>query len=148
MQASGYAHIPVVNMLLCGIVKLAVVYTLVGNPNLGIVGAPIGAAVGYLCIGMLNIFAINRTIKEKPSLVKNLLRPVLPAALMGAAVFGVYQGLLALLGEGVSSVILCGVPIVVGVGVYFAGVVLFKTITKDDCLLLPKGEKIAKLLRL
>ena len=148
MQASGYAHIPVVNMLICGIVKLAVVYTLVGNPNLGIVGAPIGAAVGYLCIGIMNIFAINRTIKEKPALVKNLLRPLLPALLMGGAVFGVYQGLIALLGAGTSSVILCGVPIMVGVGVYFAGVVIFKTITKDDCLLLPKGEKIAKLLRL
>ena len=148
MQANGYAHIPVVNMLICGTMKLLVVFMLVGNPNLGILGAPIGAAIGYLCIGILNIIAINRTVKEKPALVKNLLRPLLPAALMGAVVFGVYQGLLALLGPDASSIVLCGGPIVVGVAVYFAGVVLFKTITKDDCLLLPKGDKIAKLLRL
>jgi stage V sporulation protein B len=148
MQASGYAHIPVVNMLLCGTMKLAVVYILVGNPTLGIVGAPIGAAVGYLSIAVLNIIAINRTVKEKPALVRNLLRPLAPAMLMGASVFGVYQAILALLGDGVSNIILCGVPIVVGVAVYCAGILVFRTITKDDCLLLPKGEKIAKLLRL
>ena len=148
MQANGYAHIPVVNMLICGAVKLVVVYLLVGNPTLGIAGAPIGAAICYLSIGTLNIFAINRTVKEKPALVKNLLRPLLPAALMGGAVFGAYRGLIMLLGEDASSVILCGGPILVGVVVYFGAVVLFKTITKDDCLLLPKGDKIAKLLRL
>jgi stage V sporulation protein B len=148
MQANGYAHIPVVNMLICGTMKLLVVYILVGNPALGIVGAPIGAAVGYLCIGILNIIAIGRTVKDKPALVKNLLRPLLPAVLMGAAVFGCYQGLLRLFGEGVSSVILCGGPIAVGVVVYFAGVLVCKTITREDCLLLPKGDKIARLLRL
>ena len=44
LQAHGYAHIPVINMLSTGVVKLVVVYVLVGNPNLGILGAPIGAA--------------------------------------------------------------------------------------------------------
>jgi len=65
---------------------------------------------------------------------------------MGAFVFLCYRGLLLL---GISSrIILCGVPIVVGVLFYGLGIVLFKTIKKEDCLLLPKGEKIAKLLRL
>ena len=36
----------------------------------------------------------------------------------------------------------------VGAVVYFVCVVLMKSITREDCLLLPKGEKIAKLLRL
>jgi stage V sporulation protein B len=36
----------------------------------------------------------------------------------------------------------------VGVVIYALSVVVFKTITREDCLLLPKGEKIAKLMRL
>ena len=47
-----------------------------------------------------------------------------------------------------SNMLLCGVPIMVGVVVYFVLVVVCKAITKEDCLLLPKGEKIAKLLKL
>ena len=148
LQAHGYAHVPVINMLLCGVVKLAVVYLLVGDPKIGILGAPIGAALCYLCIAVLNLIAARKLISQKPRLLGNLLRPVLPAAIMGAAVYGCQLLLDRILGADASRVILVGVPIMVGVAVYFAGVVLFKSITKEDCQLLPKGEKIAKLLHL
>jgi hypothetical protein len=36
----------------------------------------------------------------------------------------------------------------VGVAGYVVMVVVLKVITRSDCMLLPKGEKIAKLLRL
>lgn len=146
LQAHGYAHVPVVNMLLCGVVKLAVVYILVSNPKIGILGAPIGSALSYLCISILNMIATVRLIPQKPRLLRNFLRPVLPAGIMGVAVWGCYA-LLQNLGM-TSRVILCGVPIVVGVAVYFVGVVVFKSIKKEDCLLLPKGEHIAKILHL
>ena len=38
--------------------------------------------------------------------------------------------------------------IAVGVMVYVLAAVKIKVITREDCLLLPKGEKIAKLLKL
>ena len=47
-----------------------------------------------------------------------------------------------------SRIILCGAPILVGVAVYVVAVVKLKAITREDCLLLPKGAKIAKLLKL
>ena len=53
-----------------------------------------------------------------------------------------------MLGIDGSRIILCGAPIAVGAMVYFVCVVLMKSITREDCLLLPKGEKIAKLLKL
>ena len=148
LQSHGKASIPVVNMLLCGVIKLAVVYILVGNPNLGIAGAPIGAALCYLFIAILNLIAIRKVVPQKPALLRNVLRPVLPAAAMGIAVFGVYRGLIAILGEGGSRLLLCGVPIACGATIYLIFVVLFKAITYEDCLLLPKGDKIAKLLHL
>ena len=67
---------------------------------------------------------------------------------MGVAVYGAYWGLCKLLGSDASSVILCGVPVIVGVVVYVVCIAVFKTIKREDCLLLPKGEKIAKLLHL
>ena len=148
LQSHGLAHIPVINMLLCGGVKLAVVYVLSGNPNLGIVGVPVGTLLCYSAIAVLNLICIRRMVPQNPKLLKNLLRPLLPAALMGGAVYGVYQLLLAALGSDGSRVLLCGVPIAVGVVVYALSVVMCKTITREDCLLLPKGEKLAKLLHL
>jgi stage V sporulation protein B len=148
LQSHGFAFVPVIHMLTAGIGKLAVVYLLVGNPNLGILGAPIGSVLGYTAIAALNLIAIARLVPQKPALLPNLLRPVLPAGLMGIAVFCVYRLLVAVLGADGSRVLLCGIPIAVGIGAYVVGIVLFKTIKKEDCLLLPKGEKIAKLLRL
>lgn len=148
LQSHGYAHIPVINTLICGVMKLVVVYLLVGNPQIGIVGAPIGMALCYLCIGLMNLIAINKVVPQKTHILRNLLRPVPPALLMGAAVFGVYRLLVSVLGADGSRILLCGIPVAVGVAVYLAGVVLLKTIRREDCLLLPKGDKIARLLRL
>ncbi len=148
MQAHGYAHIPVVNMLVAGVVKLAVVYILVGNPNLGILGAPIGAILGYTAIAVMNLVAIARVVPQKPALLTNLLRPLLPAVIMGAAVYGSYWLLTQILGPDGSRILLCAVPIGIGAAVYCVAAVLCKSITAADCQLLPKGDKLAKLLRL
>ncbi len=146
LQSHGKAHIPVINMLICGVLRLAIVYLLVGNPTLGIAGAPIGAAICYLAIGIMNLYAIYRVVPQKPALIRSLLRALLPALVMGAAVFGIYMGLTAL--HVTSRILLCGVPVAAGACVYLIAVVLLRTIKKEDCMLLPKGDKIAKLLRL
>jgi len=148
LQSHGYVNVPVVNMLSSGVVRLILVYVMVGNPSLGLTGAPIGAFIGYLLIAVLNLVAIRRKVEQKPRLLQNLLRPALPALVMGVAVFFCYKALVAVIGIDGSRVILAGAPIAVGVVVYFLCVVLMKSITREDCLLLPKGDKIAKLLRL
>ena len=148
LQAHGYVNAPVVNMLTSGVVRLVLVYVLVGNPNLGLLGAPIGSFIGYLLIAVLNLVSIRHKVEQKPKLLQNLLRPAIPALVMGVVVFFCYRALVAVLGVDGSRIILCGAPIAVGAVVYFVCVVLMKSITREDCLLLPKGEKIAKLLKL
>jgi len=145
MQAHGHAMVPVVNMLCSGAVKLALVYILAGNPAIGIVGVPIGTALCNLCIAILNLISIGRIVPQKPRMVGSLLRALVPALLMGGAAWLTWKGL------GIftqSRLLLCVVPVGVGGLVYLAGVLVCKTITREDCMLLPKGERIAKLLRL
>ena len=146
MQAHGRAGLPVVNMLCSGVVRLAVVYILTGNPAIGILGVPMGTALCNLCIAVLNLFAIRRCIPQRPALIRNLLRPLMPAAIMGAVAWAVWLAVGAL---GITSrILLCGVPIGAAGVTYLVLAVVLKSITREDCLLLPKGEKIARLLRL
>ncbi len=147
LQSHGYAHIPVINTLVCGGAKLLVVYLLVGNPQIGIVGAPMGMLLCYVAIGVMNLIAIAKVVPHKTKILQNILRPVFPAAIMGVAVWGTKR-LLMLLPFGQSRVILCGAGVAVGVVVYAIGIVLFKAIRREDCLLLPKGDKISKILHL
>ncbi|MEF2837302.1 MAG: polysaccharide biosynthesis protein [Oscillospiraceae bacterium] len=146
MQAHGHASRPVVNMLIGGILKLAAVFVLTGNPNIGIVGTPVGTLLCYLAISVLNIFSIRSLLPHPPAILKNLIRTFLAAVIMGIFVFLAFTGLKTV---GISSrLILCGLPIAVGVVAYVIAAVKIKVVTREDCLLLPKGEKIAKLLKL
>ena len=146
MQAHGYAGRPVINMLIGGVLKLAAVFLLTGNPSIGIVGTPVGTILCYLAITVLNIYSIRTMLEHPPAILKNLIRSFLSAFIMGIFVFAAFTGLKAI-GIG-SRLILCALPIGVGVIAYVLAAVKLKVVTREDCLLLPKGEKIAKLLRL
>ena len=146
MQAHGHATRPVINMLIGGVLKLAAVFMLTGNPNIGIVGTPVGTLLCYLAISVLNIYSIRTLLDHPPAILKNLVRTFLAALIMGIFVFAAFTGLKTI---GITSrLILCGAPIAVGVLAYAIAAVKIKVVTREDCLLLPKGEKIAKLLKL
>ena len=147
LQSHNYAYVPVINTVVCGVVRLGLVFFLTSNPLINVIGIPIGGMFSYVSILLLNLFAISRLVPQKPKLVRNLLRPILPAAIMGGAVWGTLFVLEKVLH--ISSVLIrCGVSVMVGVAVYAVAIILCKTVKKEDCLLLPKGEKIAKLLHL
>ena len=145
MQAHGHPNLPVINLFIGCALKLTAVFILSGNPNIGIVAGPIGSILCYATMTVLNILTMRRCIPNPPAVVKHLLRSVLSAGLMGLVVYGVWFGLQLITS---SSVILCGAPVAVGVVVYALAAVKLKAITREDCLLLPKGAKIAKLLHL
>jgi len=110
------------------------------------VGTPVGTLLCYIAIAVLNIYSIRTLLDHPPAILKNLVRTFLAALTMGVFVFLSFTGLKAL---GITSrLILCALPILVGVLVYAVAAVKIKVVTREDCLLLPKGEKIAKLLKL
>ncbi len=148
MQANGHANLPVVNMLGCGAVRLVAVYVLAANPKIGILCVPACTAAGNLAIAVLNLVCMAKVIPQKSAIVRNLLRPLLPSLLMGAVAYGSWRLIVQVLGENCSRIIQCGGPIALAGITYLVCVVWLKSITKEDCLLLPKGEKIAKLLHL
>ena len=146
MQAHGHVNLPVVNMFIGGFLKLGAIAILTGNKHIGILGTPIGSLLCYFSITALNIITVRRVLPDAPAIVKNLLRSALAAIIMGIFTFGAWYGLKYL---GISSrIILCGAPIAVGGIIYLLCAIKFKSITREDCLLLPKGEKIANLLHL
>ena len=145
MQAHGDVTTPVVNMLIGGIVKVVVNYILVAIPSLNIIGAPIGTLVCYIAITALDLVSMRRHISARPTIFKNIVRPLIASALMGGATFLVYRVLSSRLGSWKLS---CLVSLAFAVVLYAVLVVALQCVTYEDCMLLPKGEKIAKLLKI
>ena len=99
--------------------------------------------VCYLLIVTMNILAMHRKKTIDLRSLAGLLKPLLAAALMGAVAFMVNGFLSAHIPAKLACIAAIGVAGVV----YVILVIAFRVITYDDCMLLPAGEKIAKILR-
>ena len=145
MQAHNHMVLPVINTLIGGLLKVGVNFILVGNPDIGILGAPIGTFVCFLVIMVLNIISMRRVLSEPPKLFPAMWRSALASVIMGVVAYGVYVFAMDVVG----SVALCCLgSIAVAVVVYLLLVIVLKALTREDCLLLPKGEKIANILKI
>ena len=146
LQANGMVNLPILAVVIGGVVKIGVNYTLVGNPDIRINGAPVGTLCCFIVISALEMFMIRRAIPAPPSFLRAFLKPFIPSALMALAARAVYGLLTGVLGFGSSLATLGG--ILVGVVVYLVLVLARRVISKDDLSLMPKGDKIAKILHI
>ena len=151
LQTYGKEKLPIFTVIAGGVVKVVMNYILVGNPDINIHGAPISTLCCYLTICGLNLFFVWKYSPEKPRYTRLFGKPIVASALMGAAAWAVY-GLVARVLSGHSAyganalATFCG--ILAGVVVYGVLVIALRILRAEDVKALPKGEKIAKLLRL
>ena len=162
LQAHGFINLPVVIMALGGVVKIVTNYNLVAVPTIGISGAPVG---NVLCFGLcmvLDLVVIARVIHGRPDYLPLLAKPAAAAGVMGLgawAVYGLLSKLLSYeevtqagetiqtLGKTGNGIAVMG-AILIAVIIYAVLVVALRAISREDLSLMPKGDKIAKILRL
>ncbi len=145
LQAYGKEYIPVFTLLCGGALKIAANYVLVARQDIGIKGAPVGTLCCYALITVLNLIAIHRCIPQRPDYFRVFLPPMAATALMALAARGSYSFLLRVLGSSGLAVLLA---IGAAVMVYAVAAILLGTVTRQDLLAIPKGEKIADFLRI
>lgn len=164
LQASGFVNLPIVAMTVGCVAKLVTNNMLVRREEFGIVGAPVGTLVCYFIVAIMELILIKRVLPKPPSYGKIFIKPLIASLVMGGgawATFGLVELLLVKLGrfttvlEG-GSVVLSNLgnalatmgAIGVAVVIYGVLIVALKAISKEDLMLMPKGEKIARILRL
>ena len=154
LQAYGYERLPIITIAIGGVCKIAVNYILLGNPGINIVGAAVGNVACYLVISLLNLLIIRRKAPDCPKLAPLFIRPLLASLLMGGCAWGIYTLLSRLFrtaGLFQSGRMLFLVPAVLAVGagvvLYLLFVILLKAITREELELVPKGDKLARILR-
>ncbi|MBR1496298.1 MAG: polysaccharide biosynthesis protein [Oscillospiraceae bacterium] len=153
LQASGAERLPVLSMIAGGAVKIGANLMLVGRPEINIMGAAIGTIACYAVICVMNCFFIYRRLEVKPNFARAFLRPLLSAAVMGAAAWAVYGLLSRLLRVDFAPsrlpmlLAMCA-AIGAAVVVYLVMVIVTSSVTMEDMKLIPKGEKIAKILHI
>ncbi|MEG0765560.1 MAG: polysaccharide biosynthesis protein [Pseudoflavonifractor sp.] len=146
LQANGMVYLPILTVVVGGVVKLIVNWFLVGNTNFMIFGAPVGTLCCFAIVAVMELVIIHRTIPAPPRYGKAFLKPLIAAVLMGLSAWGTYGLLTKLLHLG-NTLATMG-AILVGMAVYFVLVLALQVISKEDLELMPKGDKIARILHI
>ena len=142
LQAIGRERVPVVTMLIGGLVKIATTYVLVGIPSLNIMGAPFSTLLCYGTIIVLNFSVLHREIGSLPSAAARFGKPLLCSMGGCGGARLRYNATVGALGNMASTVLGIGFAVLA----YGVLVLYTKTLHRSDVELLPKGEKLAKLL--
>ncbi|MBQ7295670.1 MAG: polysaccharide biosynthesis protein [Clostridia bacterium] len=144
LQAVGRMDIPIKSIAIGSCAKILLNFILIGNPNINIKGAPVSTAVCYIIIFAINLGSLLKVTDVKINVISVYLKPFISAALCGIAAWGANYIIAEKL---MIESRLVGIAAIGFGGVTYAiSMLLFKGIVKDDVLMLPKGEKIAKVL--
>ena len=142
LQGIGKERLPLFFMLAGAGVKLAVNYIFVAIPSLNIQAAPYGSLICYILIMIMDIAAINRSARIRVNLYAVFIKPLFAGALCAAGAKFAYVFGNIFLSDNLSTVFAIGIAVII----YGVTMLLIKGITKKDFLMIPKGEKIAKIL--
>jgi stage V sporulation protein B len=118
---------------------------MVAIPSINIFGSPIGTCICYGVTCTLDLIIVRRIVPNCPSFLTVFGKPVLASVIMGAAAWGSYGLIHRVTGSNTVATLLA---VILAVVVYAVLVVALKTLTRDDLSLMPKGDKIARLLHI
>ena len=143
LQGLGRPYVAVASLGIGVVAKAIATYILTGIPALNVQGAAIGTTIGFGVIGILNFAAVKKYTGTKFDLKISVWKPLLSGIVMSIIVLIIYYPLHGTIGNSLATLL------AVGAGAAVYGVMLLKTraIETEEIKLLPKGEKLEKLLR-
>jgi len=152
LQANGHERVSLISFPIGAAARFIIVYILSGIPSVGVVSSSIGTLVCFALIAVLNLAFIKARIRQARNLRTVFTKPLFCALIMGITAFLTYTGIqwlgYGIFGDGrAATTVYLILTILISATVYIALVVLTKVVTKKDLEHVPKGEKLAKLLR-
>jgi len=142
LQGLGRQMIPVVNLFIGALFKIAATFLLTGIYSINVRGAAVGTVLAYGVAAFLNYLAVKRLTKTKFPIGEFVIKPLISVIAMSISVLFVYGRIVAFSGNSIATLAS------VAVGVIIFGLMLLATgaVKKADFEMLPKGDKIAKML--
>ena len=139
LQSQGQEIKTVISMACGMVVKVVSSYILIGIPSVNRFGTPIGTCLCYLTIMGINFYFLTKYTKITPSVKLTFIKPFIASSVMAISAILSYKIFNYILK---SSHIATLAAIIIAVVVYVFLILIQKTLTREDVLLLPKGAKI------
>lgn len=155
LQGTGYVNKPVIHAAIALVIQSLALVLLLLFTSLDIYALALAAVCYSFCMCVMNGFSIRKKLRYKQEVVRTFMIPAAASLWMGAAAFLVYQGIqflfvaAGLLEKGTMHWginCICLVPaILIAVVIYFALVIKFGSLNREELKALPKGRTLVKL---
>ena len=142
LQGAGKQHIPVINLLIGGVVKVVLMLTLMRNPQIEIQGAAISTTACYTVAGILDAIYLIRYTKLKLNVLDTFIKPLVAALIMGGSAYFTYT----LIHQQIpSNTIATAGAIFVGVALYLICALWMRMFSEEDLAFIPGGSILLKI---
>ena len=142
LQGFGKVMIPAIALGIGCLVKLVLNLVLLPIPQLNVYGAAIGSIACHAVAFTIVFNVLKKYVKLDLPFKKFVLKPVLATAIMGVCSYTVYLILSGIVSWNLATII----SILFAVIIYLAALLALKVYNKEDIYMLPKGEKIYRIL--
>ena len=142
IQGMGKPNVPVFNLFIGFVLKVATLLALMNIPQINIQGAAVSTVVCYAFAGIADTIYVIRRAKLRLGLVDVLLKPVLSSGVMGFVVFMIYS----FMQEMEHQVLPTLAAVAVGVFAYGVMAIYFRFFSREELAYIPGGQRIRKLM--
>lgn len=153
LQGLGRTDIPLKSLAVGAVVKIILNYVLIGNPNININGAPIASVACYLVVVVINLYSIIKITGVRINFGSVFIKPCVCSVISSVVAFltnFIFGKFLGGIGDPDSMIngntIALVIAVIAAVIAYVITILLLKGISKDDLMMIPKGEKVAAVL--
>lgn len=136
LQGIGKVNTPVIHAAVALVIQVAGLIALLIYTDMDLYALAAANVIYSLVVCILNQISVRKHLEYRMEVVKLFLKPLFAAAVMGAAVYGIYHGLILLIP--VSRMVLL-IAIGVGVCVYGAVLLLIGGVSEEELASFPKG---------
>lgn len=142
LQAVGRVDLPV-KLLCVGLgLKIGLNYVLTGIPEINILGAGIGTLVCYVFITVSACYFLYKETKIHLGFHSVFTKPTIASMFCCVGAYFSYFGMAKIMPNNVAT----GISVIIAMLIYVISLLWFKALCKDDVLMLPKGQKLVKIL--
>ena len=142
LQGFGKVMVPAIALGIGCVVKLILNLVLLPIPSINIYGAAIGSIACHVVAFTIVFNVLKKYVKLDLPFKKFVIKPVLATAIMGVCSYTAHIIINGIMPGNKATII----SILLAVIIYLAAVVALKIYNKEDIYMLPKGEKIYRML--
>ena len=147
LQAIGRIDMPLKLYAIGMVIKVVSNYIFVGIPQINVQGGSIGTLLCYTFVMIVSVYVLVKETKIVPDFRVVVIKPAVSAIICIMASGFLYKMLSGMMNPNrTNALIIIVACVIVACVIYVLFLLILRAITKDDLLMMPKGNKIVTVL--